>query len=147
MVFQLGIGDFHYLWLVDGNFLLGDGQLVENLTAHHLLHLSRLRLVWSFFPPVSCVVERTPPIRRFLGLHEATNVNLKPVYLIENHFQVKPARKLLHILLDSLRLLTFFAEFHSAYMAKQEGDRILIEDEQLHLLTEGHSFLPIFLPP
>ena len=146
MVLQLGICDFHHFWFVDGDLLLTDGQLVENLAAHHLLHLSRLRLVRSLFPPVSGVVERTPSIRRFLGLHEATNVNLKPVNLVENHFEVKPARKPLHILLDCLRLLTFLAELYSADMAKREGDRILIEEEQLHLFTEAHSFLPIFLP-
>ena len=146
VVLQLGIGDFHHFWFVDGDLLLTDSQLVENLAAHHLLHLSRLRLVVSILPPVPGVVERTPTIRRFLGLHEATNVNLKPVYLVENHLEVKPARKTLHILLDWLRLLSFLAELHSADIAKQECDRVLIEDEQLHLFTEGQSSLPIFLP-
>ena len=92
VVLQLRIGDFHHFWFVDGDLLLAHGQLIENLAAHHLLYLSRLRLIRSLLPPVSCVVEWTPTIRRFLGLHEATNVNLKPVYLVENHLQVKPAR-------------------------------------------------------
>ena len=83
VVFQLGIGDFHHFWFVDGDLLLTHSELIENLAAHHLLYLSRLRLVRSLFPPVTCVVERTPTIWRFLGLHEATYVYLKPVYLVE----------------------------------------------------------------
>ena len=90
MVLQLGIGDFHHFWLVDGDLLLTDCQLIENLAVHHLLNLPSLRLVRSLFPPVSCAVERTSAIRRFLGLHEPTYVYLKPVYLVENLLQVKP---------------------------------------------------------
>ena len=92
MVLQLGIGDFHHFWLVDGDLLLTHSELIENLAAHHLLYLSRLRLIRPLFPPISSVVEGTPTIRRFLGLHEATNVYLKPVYLVENLLEVKPVR-------------------------------------------------------
>ena len=145
MVLQLGIGDFHHFWLVDGDLLLTDGQLVEDFTPHHLLHLSRLRLVRPLFPPVSGMVERTPTIRRFLGLHEATNVILKPVHLLEDHLQVESLRETLHVVLDCLRLLSFLAELDSAHVAQREGDRILIEQEELHLLTEGHGLLPVFL--
>ena len=89
----MGIGDFHHFWLVDGDLLLTDCQLIENLAAHHLLNLPSLRLVWSLLPPVSGSIEpSTSTIRRFLGLHEPSNVYLKPVYLVEYLFQVKPVR-------------------------------------------------------
>ena len=147
MVLQLGIGDFHHFWFVDGDLLLTDGQLVENLAAHHLLHLSRLRLVRSLFPPVSGVVERTPSIRRFLGLHEATNVYLKPVYLVEKLLEVKPVRQSLHVLLDCLSFLPLLAELYPADIAKHERYGVLIEDEQLHLLAESHLLLLLLLCP
>ena len=143
MVFQLGIGDFHHFWFVDGDLLLTDCQLIEHLAPHHLLHLSRLRLVRTLLPPVPSVVKRWPTIRRFLGLHEATYVSLKSVHLLEDHLEVESLRQTLHVLLDCLRLLTFLAELDPADMPQCECDRILIEDEQLHLLTEGHGLLPI----
>ena len=75
------------------------------------------------------MVERTPTVRRFLGLHEATYVRLKAVHLLEDHLQVESLRETLHVLLNCLRLLSFLAELHSAHVAQGEGDRILIEEE------------------
>ena len=147
VVLQLGLGHFHHLWLVDGDLLLAYRQLIEDFTPHHLLNLPSLRLVWSLLPPVSCSIEPTSPsIRRFLRLHQPAYVNLELVDLVEDLLQVKPVGETLHVVLDFLRLLPLLAELDPADVAQHEGDGVLIEEEELHLLTEGQLSLLLLLP-
>jgi len=88
----------------------------------------------------------SPSIRRLLRLHQCAYLSLKGIYLVEQLLQVKPVHQLLHLLLHILSLGPLLAELYPADMAQRKGDRVLIEEEQLHLLAEGHVLDNNLLP-